>query len=135
MPGLIRHGVIPALEYFISDIPPTAGTNINFTYHNIPELSDEKSINIYRIVLEIIHNTLKHANASTLDITMNMANQKLIIETADNGIGFNTSRIQEGKPGLGTLNLVSRVEIMDGEMKLDSILGHGTRYIIKIPIS
>jgi len=102
-----------------------------FDPKNLPK---EKAINIYRMVQEIVHNTIKHANASLLSIELNMADDNLILSSIDNGKGFNyQSAIQENR-GLGLRSLVSRNDIMAGNFYIDSSPDKGTSYTIEIPI-
>jgi signal transduction histidine kinase len=134
-PGtLMRTGLTSAVREFIDNISSSINVQINFVYSNVPDLPVDISLNVYRIILEIIHNTLKHAKASALHIELVTANQKLVLQTADNGIGFDYQKMKTKSSGLGLLNLLNRTEVMNGEMTVDSRLGHGTRYTIKIPL-
>ena len=135
MPGtLLRKGVIFAIEEFIDSIAKVTPLDIIFTHRNIPELSKEQSINIYRIVQEIVHNTLKHAKATLLNIELAATDKKLVFTSEDNGIGFNYSSERNENTGLGLRNLLSRTEVMGGDMYVESAPGQGTKYTIEIPI-
>ena len=131
---LLRYGVVSAVEQFIVNIGQHAPTRVEFSYQNIPDLPQETSINLYRIILEIIHNTWNHSEASTLSIRLKKMDQHLILSTFDNGIGFDVRKTRHTSQGLGLLNLHTRAEIMNGEMDIDSKPGRGTKYIIKIPL-
>lgn len=131
---LLRKGLVVALEESIENLKKMNPLIITFHYESMPSLSNEKQINIYRIVQEIINNTQKHSKATDLLITLDTTNQKLTLSTADNGIGFDyRAALKEGK-GIGLRNLLSRTEILHGDMFLDSIVGNGTRYTFEIPL-
>jgi signal transduction histidine kinase len=135
MPGtLLRKGVAFAIEEFVDNIAETNSLKINFAYKNIGELPNEKAINLYRMVLEIIHNTLKHAQATTLNIDLAVINYKLILITTDNGIGFDYATKKTDYGGLGLRNLLNRTELMNGDLYVESEPGKGTKYQIEIPL-
>jgi signal transduction histidine kinase len=135
MPGtLLRKGVHFAIEEFVDNIVKTTALQISFTYSDISEIPQEKAINLYRIVLEIIHNTLKHARATFLNIGMSSSENKLILVTVDNGIGFDYSVEKKENAGLGLRNLLNRTELMNGDIYIESEPGKGTKYQIEIPL-
>ena len=131
---LLRYGVVSAVEQFIVNIGQQAQTQVEFSCQDIPDLPQETSINLYRIILEIIHNTWKHSKASTLSIKLQTMDQNLILSTFDNGVGFDVRKTRRTSHGLGLLNLHTRAEIMNGDMDIDSKPGCGTKYTIKIPL-
>ncbi len=135
MPGtLLRKGILFAIDEFVDTVSKATTIEIKFSHDEIPELSNENSINLYRIVQEIIHNTLKHAKASFLHIQLRVAGNKMILMTQDNGIGFNYSTIIDQGRGLGLRNLQSRAEIMKADMYVESSSSSGTKYTIEIPL-
>jgi len=135
MPGtLLRKGVYFAIEEFIDGLAKASQVHITFTYDTIVELPKEKAINLYRIAQEIIHNTLKHAKASSLHIELNAMDSKLIFTSHDDGTGFDYSTERKENTGLGLRNLLSRAELMGGNMYVESKPGEGTTYTIEIPL-
>lgn len=95
--------------------------------------NEQASIHIYRIVQEVITNTIKHANASRLDIIFTEKKNKVIITVKDNGSGFEVNKIHHESLGLKSLH--SRARVLDGKMFLESKAGKGTEYIFEIPHS
>lgn len=132
---LERKGLIYAMNETIDNIGNPGGLNIQFSYDDIPELPQDKSVNLYRILQEIIHNTIKHAKASDLKIEITLNNGTLYIVSGDNGQGFDhDSQIMEGS-GSGLRSMLSRTEIMGGEMFIESGKKKGTKFIFEIPLS
>ncbi len=138
---LLRKGLTFAIEEFINKfsgslLPGEQATSlkINFKHRDIPELSKEITINLYRIVQEIIHNTIKHSKASILNIELIAIDNKVILSTEDNGTGFNYKVAMIENNGLGLRSLVSRNDIMQGDFYIESQLGKGTIYTVEIPI-
>ncbi len=136
MPGtLVRKGVLYAIEEYIDGISKNEDLKINFIHTGIPELDKAKSINIYRLILEIIHNTLKHAKASLLNIEFRREANKLILTTKDNGKGFDHEMMKYKGTGLGLRSMLNRAEVMEGDMFVESKPGQGTKYTIEIPLT
>ncbi|HMK05165.1 MAG TPA: ATP-binding protein [Ferruginibacter sp.] len=135
MPGtLLRKGVQFAIDELIDNLSKTSALRITFIHANISALPDESAINLYRIVQEIIHNTLKHAKASDLGIELKETGTSLTLITYDNGVGFDYLEKNTENSGLGLRNLLSRTELMNGDIYVDSKPGFGTRYTIEIPL-
>lgn len=91
---------------------------------------------VYRVLQECVNNTIKHAQASELDISVhnNVSGISLLIE--DNGKGFDTSAVSKDNKtgdGLGLQNIISRVEFLKGTVEWDSSPGNGTVVTIFIP--
>ncbi len=90
---------------------------------------------VYRVICECINNTIKHANAEIINISLNCVNEILEIEYNDNGIGFDVSEILNSKKGIGLLNMQSRLESINGSMDIKSSPANGTKIIFKVSIS
>ena len=91
--------------------------------------SEKVEINIYRVLQEIINNTIKHAQANELKIGIHYHDNKLLIQTKDDGVGF-CSEIINQKSGIGLSSLKNRIEMIGGNLKVNSSANKGTEYII-----
>lgn len=132
---LVRKGLVKALQEYVNKLSQIHKLKISFDADNAIELSKEKEINIYRILQEIIHNTIKHADATQLAIKLKKQNGILELMTADDGIGFDMDNKMENSDGLGLINLQSRTEVLNAKFNYRSALGHGTQYIFEIPLN
>lgn len=130
---LVRKGLVKATEEFISKLKPVHPLNISFTYCDFT-LLPEREINLYRILQEIIHNTVKHARATSLSISIQKQHKMLLIKTKDDGIGFNYSEKKQIAKGLGLLSLHSRVELLGGQLIVTSQPGSSTIFEIEMPL-
>ncbi|MEL6388759.1 MAG: sensor histidine kinase, partial [Bacteroidota bacterium] len=95
-------------------------------------LDEESSLHVYRIIQELLNNALKHAQATDIDVQIINVADELVIMVQDNGKGFDQSSIQKG---LGLDNLASRVNVLQGEMEIDSSLARGTSVTVHIPLA
>jgi two-component system, NarL family, sensor kinase len=130
---LVRKGVVPALEDLIYQLKPTLGFDVNFIHDEIPQLPPEQVIHLYRIITEIIHNTKKHANAARLDISLKVSGYYIVLQTEDNGQGFEYEQVSRRSAGHGLSSLLSRTELLNGELFVESIIGKGTIFHFRIP--
>jgi two-component system, NarL family, sensor kinase len=132
--SLTRKGIAAALSEFIEYCSKDSTLKINFQFTDI-DLSQPQAINLYRIVQEVIHNTIKHAEATELMIELRQEKNLIVLSTRDNGKGFNYDEKAQESSGLGLQNLLRRTEILGGKMFFESKKGKGTTYIFEIPIA
>ncbi|MEP7376065.1 MAG: ATP-binding protein [Chitinophagaceae bacterium] len=130
---LLRKGLVTAIREFVDKLNEVQPLRISYNVNEIVLFTQETEIHLYRIVQELIHNTLRHAKAQTLDISIDMVNSKLILKTTDNGQGFDSNIGRQGR-GFGLSSIMSRVELLHGDVYLDSAPGKGTAYTIEIPL-
>jgi PAS domain S-box-containing protein len=97
-----------------------------------PDLPVEKKQALFRVVQEALHNVVKHAQASHVDIEMAGSADELILEVRDNGVGFDPGGHFPGHLGLQSMR--ERIERMGGEFRIDSAPGDGTTIHARVPI-
>lgn len=132
--SLTRKGFAAALSEFIEYCSKSSVLKINFKFSET-KLVQAQAVNLYRIAQEIIHNTIKHAEASELLIELRKEKDKIILATRDDGKGFSYEEKSDEARGLGLQNLLRRTEIIGGKMFFESQKGKGTTYIFEIPIA
>ena len=113
--ALLRKGLVPAISQFINNVSLSNKLQIDFTSPDHIMLNEQKTINIYRIVKEIIHNTIKHANATCMVLDINIEKGYLIFSATDNGDGFNVQNVTADSTGFGLRSIVNRTELIGGE--------------------
>ena len=85
---------------------------------------------MFRIVSESLNNSLKHAKATQVRVSIQPEGENIIVNISDNGDGFDPARIS---PGMGLNNISERVAGFGGELKITSQLGGGTQVCLSIP--
>lgn len=88
---------------------------------------------IYRVVQECVNNTIKHAGASTLDISLIRDKDGISGTIEDNGKGYDSSDPEKLK-GIGIKNISSRIDYLKGTVDFDSAPGRGTVVALHIPL-
>ncbi|MCD8739832.1 ATP-binding protein [Mucilaginibacter roseus] len=92
-------------------------------------LRDHVALHIYRIIQELITNTLKHAGATQSRIELNLIDQEITLIYEDNGCGFDSKTEKTG--GMGLLNIRRRAELISGRLTMDSS-PQGTTCILEV---
>jgi len=127
-------GLVKAVSSFVEKIKFGKKLEINFNSNLNFRLKPEVEISIYRFITELINNTLKHAQASTININIEENNNKLEIYYADDGIGFNIEDISLNSKGIGLFNLRSRIEKLGGRIDLKTSYGEGFSMLASLRI-
>ncbi|HEY6901758.1 MAG TPA: histidine kinase [Puia sp.] len=131
---LERKGLLDAIREFINQVNTKQSVNIQLYIVKEFKIPREKEIHVFRMIQEIVHNTIKHSHAKTLQIGFSEEGGSLLCLTKDDGNGFDKEKVLAGSSGLGLRSLESRCEILNGILTLDSAPGSGTNYFIKIPV-
>ncbi len=111
-----------------------ANTDIEMTFHTFVgdlELAYDTKLNLYRIIQELLNNVIKHAEATEVDVQLSKAEEELIVKVEDDGKGFNINWVNKG---LGLDSMKSRVNVLKGDLNIDTAPGRGTSVIIHLPI-
>jgi signal transduction histidine kinase len=130
---LIRKGLLVALKEFVHEVDASHAINIEFRHDDELGITGDAEIHLYRMVQEIVNNTLKHAFAKHLKIELRQELTKLVMNISDDGVGFNTETLNRENCGFGLKNIVSRANILKADLYLSSSPGEGTSYTIEIP--
>lgn len=137
MPRVIHeYGISKAIESFCNKINRTNQIRIQFKEAGIPKDLDQNiQLILFRVMSELINNTLKHAQASEVSIHLRMDDKQIHLTFADNGVGFDVSQVlQDQNTGIGLKNIMSRISSIQGRMELFSEIGKGFRIEIEIDI-
>ncbi len=122
------------LKGAIVDLPSIfryANVDIDVSYIIQKDIDSFVQISIYRIVYEIVNNSVKYSNAKTIFVHIKEDDKnRIVIEAGDNGIGFNSNAILETSNGVK--NIRNRVNLLNGKITLETSTGKGCKYFISI---
>jgi two-component system sensor histidine kinase DegS len=94
-------------------------------------------LTLLRIIQEACNNTVKHANASKIDVLISYLDSSISLKVVDDGDGFNTStlsdNIREDNSGFGLSIMRERIYLLSGKISLESNPGEGCTIIVTIP--
>jgi signal transduction histidine kinase len=92
---------------------------------------------LFRILQEALNNTLRHANATRVDVVLDRKSDEVRLIVEDNGQGFQTEAVQNrrvGERGLGLLGMRERATAVGGALAIESEPGKGTSVYVQIPL-
>lgn len=98
---------------------------------NFPTLPLQTSHQIYCIAQEGLTNIQKHSNASLVNLGSETTPKRIVFNLADNGIGFESDRLNSG---FGLRGMQERVQMLGGQIKIDSAPTKGTKIQVTIPL-
>lgn len=133
-PGLREIGLIESMEDIIDDMKVASSLRIELDVHDLieEEIEDRRKLAFFRIVQEQLNNIVKHAKATEVRIRLTVEDDADIVLTiTDNGVGFD---ISHHRKGVGITNIISRVELFNGSVDLQSRPGEGCMLSVRIPL-
>lgn len=92
--------------------------------------SSVDGMNVYRVIQEAVHNSIKYANGSQVKVNFTKQDESIRIKITDNGTGFDVNNVLLGN---GIFNMEKRVKELHGTFLLKSEINKGTRVIIELP--
>lgn len=138
MPGIITdYGLVKALQSFCNKLNISKSINVTLQADNENRRYDKTiEITLYRVLMELINNTIKHASAKDIVINFKFDGRILYVNYKDNGIGFDIAKtLKDPKIGLGLNNIINRVKSMQGMCEMKSTKGSGLEVKIEIDIN
>lgn len=109
------------------------GIEIRFAEENSQQWNDDRALQVFRIIQELISNAIKHSGANYLGVSMNWLNETLNIIVADNGTGFKS---ETEKKGVGLWNINQRINQLNGKINIGNPpTGTGLEISLEIPLT
>lgn len=133
--GALRHfGLEAALKDLVQALNSSNAIAIEAHIDLQGEMSNETGMNLYRILQELINNTLRHARASKINIDLTQISKECIsFIYEDNGIGFAST--DKNRRGMGLRNIHARVEKLNGHVTFGEKSRTGFSAAFEIPLS
>jgi signal transduction histidine kinase len=129
--ALQTEGLIAALEKQVESMRARHGLQVNALFCSEPKISFPAKEALYRIAQEGMHNTVKHARATVVDVKLDCSADGVTLELSDNGRGFNPNGSFPGHLGLQSMR--ERAVQLGGSLDVESSPGTGTRIHVRIP--
>ena len=128
-------GLLPALEDYGRSFMRRTGITVDIFGSEDPiRFSPEKEIALYRIAVEALTNSAKHAQAHHVTIELSSDGERSTLTISDDGVGFDPAALASGdsEPGLGLLSMQERAEAIGGCFRLEAVRGDGTTIIVEL---
>lgn len=131
---LMNRGLAKALEIYIDRFNlPSLAIELDTSGLNIKRNTTLELL-IYRIAIELINNTIKHAQASAISIKLSNDKEKLFLHYYDNGKGYNLKESITTTNGIGLHSIINRVKSLKGKYSFSSNPVKGTQLNIQVPL-
>jgi two-component system NarL family sensor kinase len=130
-----KSGLAMALQGLVERSTVAGRLRCDFRSENIPEKSLPPSLQheLLRIAQEAIHNAVRHANPTSIDVSLKWDASNLILKVKDNGSGIPRVSLDKSE-GFGLRNMGARASQIGGKLEIQSAAGHGTSVIVTVPI-
>ncbi len=128
---LSEKGLIAATEMLVSKMGRLQGVTFSLSHHGLDaRVSQQVEHEMFRILQELVNNTLKYAGAQQIAIEFIRRDGKLILMYEDDGSGFDLATVRRGN---GLHNIEFRANAMNGSATFESSPGEGSHTIVEIP--
>jgi signal transduction histidine kinase len=128
-------GLVEALRAECDRVSRSGAVAIQFNATEVPQkLPLDTALCLFRVAQEALRNVVRHAGASSVDVAVAPKDGGLQLAVSDNGTGFDPGR-QAERPSLGLASIRERVNLLKGQVDIDSAHGHGTTVLAWVPIS
>jgi signal transduction histidine kinase len=126
-PTLEDFGLVEAVKELCDNFENSGAIKVDFDLHeNQLPISDKMAeLNIYRVLQELMKNSVKHGEADIVTIRMSLGVEKVKLEYLDNGKGFDMELMKNSKKGLGMKSMESRMEMINAKLDVQSKIGEG----------
>lgn len=130
--SLKYEGLNAALQRYGESLHAHYGLEVHFELDPEPPLPVQIRGSLYRAAREAMHNVVKHAHATRLEIGLRVMADALLLTVSDNGVGFDTGGTFPGHFGLHSMT--ERMETINGTMEIDSAPSEGTTITLRLPL-
>jgi signal transduction histidine kinase len=123
---LVDFGLARGVQNFLSRIQSLHSIDIVFETNLLDERFDNDiEVVLYRVVCELINNSLKHSGCTNIKVSLMHNAGALELKYSDNGCGFNPQSVISN--GMGLSNITSRIDSLNGELSIISVPNEGMR--------
>ena len=127
-------GLAQGVRNFISKIAPLNVVNMAFNTNLDKERFDsDTEVVLYRVICELINNSLKHSGCANIEVSLMLDGTRLSLDYSDDGSGFDPYTVS--LKGMGLSNITSRIDSLNGEIKIISSKGGGMRALASVKVS
>ena len=108
---------------------------INFSTEGLPKnLSTDVALCLFRVLQEALSNVLKHAGVSDVTVALRGSPTEIHLDVIDRGVGFDLQTTMSHVRGMGLMSMKERLNLVDGEIHIESRPGAGTTVRVRVPV-
>ena len=125
--------LIDAMTWHANKIQEKSGIPVHLQAKGTMHMNSKIKENIYRVFQEALSNAIQHSEAGRVDVVLEGKGKFIVLEIRDNGKGFDLSRKESGRKGIGLYTIRERVELLGGILRVTSSPQSGTQLYIEVP--
>jgi len=127
-------GVVRAMTSWCKEFEKRHKMEIDFKSQNVPKLSQETSICLFRVLQEAVHNAAKHSGAKRIEVHLAENSGEIHLNVSDSGKGFDIKAARRRR-GLGLTSMQERVRLVGGTIAIESKPTGGTTIHVRVPLA
>ena len=133
---LDNFGLASAIKSFSGKVNMAQGVHISFNSNMFDDrLNYNTEVVVYRVVCELINNTIKHAHAMNIEMQLTRHNRIVTLVYTDDGKGFDVTEVLCGQSeGMGYANIMTRIKSIKGIINVESETDKGIKAIIIVNV-
>jgi len=135
---LIHLGLVAASRSLCKEVSQASGIQIDFSHSNIPKsIPQDTSVCLYRVLQESLTNMVKHSGTRAAQVKLAGASGEIRVSVSDSGAGFDPKDPEGGGNGygLGLIGMRERLDLVGGELFIESQPSAGTRITAQVPLN
>lgn len=133
-PTALDMGLIAAIHWVCGEFQRNTGVACEFDAQTLDEeLSEDRAVALFRIVQESLTNITRYAQATQVQVSLQLEGGRLALQVRDNGLGFDPAR-ETGRKSFGLLGMQERALALGGRFELHSVPGQGTLIRVTVPL-
>lgn len=127
-------GIVPTLKKYLSTVTEyNPEVSIHFQSRSTEKrIPSNYEVSIFRLVQECVTNAMKHGKSKDIWVKLEWLKDAVNIVVKDDGIGFDTQIIKDHS--FGIIGMRERVDLLQGQMRIQSEINRGTTVLFKIPL-
>jgi signal transduction histidine kinase len=135
-PGVLDDlGLDAALRRLARDSSSGSGVDVDVEYAaGAARLPRDVEAVLYRVAQEAVRNATTHASARRVRVSVQQTGDEATLSVHDDGVGFDLAEAEAHRAGLGLTSMRERVDLLDGQLEINSAKGNGTTISATVPL-
>jgi len=129
-------GFATAMEMLCKEVGEQYQVRVGLHAHDVPtQLPPDTALCLYRILQEALQNAAKHSGVGDVDVRLWGTSEDMNLEVSDRGAGFDLETASKRSPGIGLVSMRERIQLVCGELSIQSARQRGTRIHARVPLN
>jgi two-component system sensor histidine kinase DegS len=131
-------GLNPTLKRYVKDFESKSGLHCNLVITGKEQrLPPHAEVTVFRVIQSLLNNVRDHANATHVEVSLDLGPDGLKAKVEDDGSGFDVAEAMAAarqRKTMGLTTVLEQVEMLGGEIEFESTMGRGTRAELRLPV-